>query len=101
MGRYASIVWRDYFVIFNENSFNERKNFFNDSIIRFLWQKFLNQVPEVVQDCVLTLVEDIECSKLKMIIHNIRSMESLTGLQIIPTTRQLSSTVCADKQRPV
>ena len=40
MGKYASDVWLNYFEVFNENSSNQRRAFFSDPLIQYLWSKF-------------------------------------------------------------
>jgi len=40
MGKHASEVWLNYFEVFNENSSNQRRSFFSDPIIQYLWSNF-------------------------------------------------------------
>ena len=44
MGRHASAIWLNYFEVFNENSFKQRKAFFSDPIIQFLWSRFIKNI---------------------------------------------------------
>ena len=41
MGKFAEVVWLNYFEVFNENSEKQRHIFFSDPIIQFLWAKFV------------------------------------------------------------
>ena len=50
LDKHANDIWLQYYAIFNENNKKERKAFFSDQIIQFLWPKFYDKNEAQVTD---------------------------------------------------
>ena len=87
LDKHANDIWLKYYAIFNENNKKERKAFFSDQIIQFLWPKFYQkneaQIIEYLQKFKETSMNPI---KKQMFYKDVIDMEVATGCQIIPVS---------------
>ncbi len=84
MGKFAEVVWLNYFEIFNENSEKQRHTFFSDPIIQFLWAKFVKSPGYKLNEVLASLTDSPkDVAKKQSFISDIRKIENETGCQIM------------------
>jgi len=83
MGKHATTIWRDFFEVFNENGHKERKDFFSNNLIQFLWSKFRTGARQEFFELICKVQTTSDDPGKKYMLEIVR-MERQTGCEILP-----------------